>query len=27
VMFDGERSRDEVQSLISETVASRLGLP
>jgi dTMP kinase len=27
VMFDGERSRDDVQTAISETVASRLGLP
>jgi len=27
VMFDGERSRDDVQAAISETVASRLGLP
>ena len=27
VTFDGERSRDDVQAAISETVASRLGLP
>jgi dTMP kinase len=27
VMFDGERARDDVQTAISETVASRLALP